>query len=150
MPRLREGLADEEGWASVDLEFTLDDAKQKLISGRLQAEVNVLCQRCLKPLAIALADDIKLALLRDEDAAKALKPELDPWVCEDHKLDLAELIEEQLILCMPLVSYHDSGECMNRKNYISKGLDSEHEATATPTKSPFAALKSLKKSDLID
>ena len=40
---------------------------------------------------------------------------MDPWICEDHKLDLAEMVEEQLILCMPLVSYHDSGDCVEFK-----------------------------------
>ena len=114
--------------------------------GSLQAQVNVFCQRCLKPLAIALADDIKLALVRDEEAAQRLDAELDPWICEDHKLDLAELVEEQLILCTPIVSYHESGECMNQKDYVA----GEDAAESVATENPFAVLKSLKNSDTSD
>ncbi len=143
LPRFRKTLANDQGTVSLELKFMLNDAKQRLITGRLQAQVNVFCQRCLKPLAIALADDIKLALVRDEEAALRLDAELDPWICEDHKLDLAELIEEQLILCTPIVSYHESGDCIAQKDYVA-GEDATESVT---TENPFAVLKSLKDSD---
>tara|TARA_B110000858_G_scaffold198527_1_gene266254 strand:+ start:4973 stop:5503 length:531 start_codon:yes stop_codon:yes gene_type:complete len=143
LPRFCKTLANDQGGVSLELKFTLSDAKQRLITGSLQAQVNVFCQRCLKPLAIALADDIKLALVRDEEAALLLEAELDPWICEDHKLDLAELVEEQLILCTPLVSYHESGECITQKDYVA-GEDATESVTI---ENPFAALKSLKDSD---
>lgn len=149
LPRFAQGLSDNEGSVIVDLRFTLSESNQRLISGTLQADVNVLCQRCLQPLAISLADDIKLALVRDEAAAKQLPDELDPWFCEDHKLDLAELIEEQLILCMPLVSYHESGDCTSRKNY-TVGATPEQQAASGAKDSPFAVLRSLKESDASD
>ena len=62
---------------SLELKFTFGEAKERLIVGSLQAQVNVFCQRCLKPLAIALADDIELALVRDEEAALRLDARLD-------------------------------------------------------------------------
>ena len=146
LPRFSKTLANDQGLVSLELKFTFGEAKERLIAGSLQAQVNVFCQRCLKPLAIALADDIKLALVRDEDAAQRLDAELDPWVCEDHKLDLAELVEEQLILCTPIVSYHESGECMNQKDYVA----GEDAAESVATENPFAMLKSLKNSDTSD
>jgi uncharacterized protein len=146
LPRFRKTLANDEGAVSLELKFTFGEAKERLIAGSLQAQVNVFCQRCLKPLAIALADDIKLALVRDEEAAQRLDAELDPWICEDHKLDLAELVEEQLILCTPIVSYHESGECMNQKGYVA----GEDAAESVATENPFAVLKSLKNSDTSD
>ena len=146
LPRFRKTLANDQGIVSLDLKFRLGDAKQRLITGSLQAKVNVFCQRCLKPLAIALTDDIKLALVKDEDAALRLDGDLDPWICEDHKLDLAELIEEQLILCTPLVSYHESGDCISQKDYVA-GEDATESVT---TENPFAVLRSLKDSDSSD
>lgn len=146
MPRFVETLADDRGSVSLQLSFTLSDAKERLISGSLEAEVNVICQRCLRPLAIRLADDIKLALVRDEVAADKLAEELDPWICEDHRLDLAALAEEQLILCMPLVSYHEAGECLERKNFVA-GASLEQADSASSRENPFAVLKSLKDSD---
>ena len=75
LPRFCKSLADKNGSVSIELKFSLNNAKERLISGSLRAEVNVFCQRCLKPLAIALADDINLALVRDEEAAKQLDAE---------------------------------------------------------------------------
>lgn len=150
LPQLCKSLANDQGSVSLELKFTLSEANERLISGSLRAEVNVFCQRCLKPLAIALADDIKLALVRDEEAAQQLNAELDPWICEDHKLDLAELAEEQLILCMPIVSYHESGDCISQKSYVA-GASTSDEATESVTKNnPFAVLKSLKNSESSD
>ncbi len=147
LPRFVECLADDVGSVSVELIFALNDAGQRLISGHLQAQVNVLCQRCLNPLAIELTDEIRLALLKDEEAVRQLDPALDPWFCEGHKLDLAELVEEQLILCMPIVSYHDSSACIDRRNYVS---GESNESAANLLENPFNVLKSLKESDITD
>ena len=146
LPRFHKTLANDQGLVSLELKFAFGEAKERLITGSLQAQVNVFCQRCLKPLAIALADDIKLALVRDEEAAQRLDAEMDPWICEDHKLDLAELIEEQLILCTPIVSYHESGECMTQKDYVA-GND---VIGSVASENPFAVLRSLKDSDTSD
>ncbi|MFT7471958.1 MAG: hypothetical protein ACI8XU_001854 [Kiritimatiellia bacterium] len=146
LPRFSKTLANDQGLVSLELKFTFGEAKERLIAGSLQAQVNVFCQRCLKPLAIALADDIKLALVRDEEAALRLDAKLDPWICEDHKLDLAELIEEQLILCTPIVSYHESGECMTQKDYVA----GEDATESVASENPFAVLRSLKDSDTND
>jgi uncharacterized protein len=146
LPRFSKILANDQGLVSLELKFTFGEAKERLITGSLQAQVNVFCQRCLKPLAIAVADDIMLALVRDEEAALRLDAKLDPWICEDHKLDLAELIEEQLILCTPIVSYHESGDCMTQKDYVT----GEDAAESLASESPFAVLRSLKDSDTSD
>ena len=150
LPRFLKTLANDQGAVSLELEFTLSDAKERLITGSLQAQVNVFCQRCLKPLAIALADDIKLALVRDEKAALRLGAELDPWICEDHKLDLAELVEEQLILCTPIVSYHESGDCINHRNFVAGAQVIDKVAGNATNENPFAVLRSLKDSDTSD
>ncbi len=150
LPRFRKSLANDQGSVSLELKFTHSDAKERLITGSLQAQVNVFCQRCLRPLAIALADNIRLALVRDEEAAQRLGAELDPWICEDHKLDLAELVEEQLILCTPIVSYHESGDCSNQRNFVAGALLSDEAADNVTKESPFAVLRALKNSDPSD
>jgi DUF177 domain-containing protein len=150
LPRFRAGLANGQGSVSLELHFALSDAKERLITGSLHAEVNVFCQRCLKPLAIELADDIKLALVRDEEEAKRLDADLDPWICEDHRLDLAELADEQLILCTPLVSYHESGECLSKQSYVVGTSAVEATSEDVARENPFAVLKTLKDSDLSD
>ena len=51
-----------------------------MIEGNVDAQVSVACQRCLKPLELTLADDIRLALVHDEEAAEKLYNGIDPWI----------------------------------------------------------------------
>jgi uncharacterized protein len=135
---------------TVDLSFTSNDSRQRLITGKLRAKVQLSCQRCLEPVAIELADDIKLVLLVDEADVAKLDPTLDPWIDADYKLDIARLVEEQLILCLPIVSYHPNGECVEKLNYEAVGSRRITGAKVDTTENPFSILKSLKKDNGTD
>lgn len=143
LERFRSALASNEGSVYVELEFFNDEFGRQIIAGSLRAEVQVVCQRCLEPLGIVLEDDIKLALLRDESKVALLDAELDPWICADPNLDLASLVEEQLILCLPIVSLHESASCIGNLDYAT-AADSVERSSANGTENPFAVLKVLK------
>lgn len=146
LPRFNELLASDKGTVSVELHFGSNDSGQQVISGRIRAKVEVTCQRCLEPLGIDLQDDIKLALLKDESKVETLEADLEPWICQDTRLELAELVEEQLMLCMPIVSYHDEAHCGDKLGYTQPdAADTEHGANGTSN--PFSVLKSLKDGD---
>lgn len=146
LARFREALADENGTVYVELAFDMSDTGLKLITGMLKANVTVTCQRCLEPLGIELRDDIRLALLQDEAGIDALDKDFDPWICPEPKLRLAEVIEEQLMLCLPIVSSHDTAECSSRLDYVA-GETVPESTVKNGTVNPFAVLKSLKESD---
>ena len=143
----QEYLSAPVGSVKVELFFRIAESGQRQITGRVAASVQVYCQRCLAPLGIELADDIRLVLLRDEAKAADLEPNFDPWICEGFKLELATIIEEQLILCLPIVSYHSQGECANALNYQVGSSAIVANADDNQTKSPFSILKELKKTD---
>ena len=145
LARFRESLATDVAGVQVKLHFSTNQSKQQLITGELAAQVEVTCQRCLEPLAITLADRINLALLSDETQVARLDPELDPWICHATKLDLASLVEEQLMLCMPIVNYHPGENCLNRLGYKLTAAGKDGSGAATGAVNPFAALKALKK-----
>ncbi|MEX2469168.1 MAG: DUF177 domain-containing protein [Pseudohongiellaceae bacterium] len=148
LPRFRQSLAGDAAQVSVALAFTSNDSGQRLITGVVRATVDVICQRCLEPLTIALEDEIRLALVPGESEAAGLEPDLDPWINEDYRLDLAPLVEEQLMLCMPIVSYHADGRCKEALSYRA-GPDPEttQDAGEGVEENPFSVLKLLKKSD---
>ena len=146
MPRLGEMLSSSEGAVALELRLARNTSGQRLIIGHVQASLSVTCQRCLEPLVIELQDDINLALVEDEEAAARLEPSLDPWIIEDHKLDLASLAEEQLMLCMPIVSYHKH-QCRPAEAYQVAPEQSQIETAGQPGDNPFSVLKSLKESD---
>ena len=147
LPRFRELLADGQADIQITLEFVLNSAGRKLISGHLRAEVDVQCQRCLEPVRITLDDEVRLALIRDEAEAGRLEEDLDPWLSEDYKLDLAQLVEEQLILCMPIVSYHADASCQNALGYQIPAEPVDTEPEGEVAENPFAVLEKLKKKD---
>jgi uncharacterized protein len=109
----------------------------------LHAEVQVRlpCQRCLLDMPWPLAAERRLRFVRGEAEAARLDEELEDDVLELHpRHDLLELIEDELILALPLVPRHDICPVPVP---MSAGED---EVQPDPVRDhPFAALARLKK-----
>ncbi|MBP79032.1 MAG: hypothetical protein CL926_07145 [Deltaproteobacteria bacterium] len=112
--RLRE-LVTSPGKLEVDanLSFFRDDNNFRRIKGSVTGVMSVSCQRCLGPLDLRIQDDIELVLLESECDLTNLEPDLEPWIIEGAYLDPSEVVEEQLLLSMPIVSFHAEEECSN-------------------------------------
>lgn len=139
--RLQDCLAGKEADIRAEIRFFVDDFGQRHITGEIEARFSVECQRCLEPLPIELNDAINLVLVADEAAAKSLEKQFDPWILEENKIFLADLIDEQLVLSMPIVNYHQSGPCSERTGYKSGDGKTEEEGSTNP----FSVLASLNK-----
>jgi uncharacterized protein len=74
-----------------------------------EATVTRECQRCLKPMALCLAVDRHFLFAPDEDSAAALDAETDEAdvLVLTPRLDLHELVEDELLLALPIVPRHD-------------------------------------------
>ena len=107
---------------------------------RAAATVTLPCQRCLAPVEWPLEIDRRLRFARDEAAAEALDAELDDDVLAlTRTLDLRALVEDELLLALPLVPRHE--RCPEGE------LPFASEEPAALPSSPFAALAALKKRD---
>ena len=76
----------------------------------LQAEADVIlqCQRCLRPLDEAVHVDRRFRFVADEDTAAALDDEIEDEVLVLEKsLNLRDLVEDEMLLALPLVPRHD-------------------------------------------
>ncbi len=148
LPRFREILASEEASIETELRFSLNREGERQISGKLSMQGEVPCQRCLEPVAVQIQDTIRLVLVDSESAAANLKPDWDPWLSGDYKLQLAEIVEEQLLLSLPIVNYHSDEECIERLDYQQQ-IDEARTAKSAEQieeakENPFAVLKVLK------
>lgn len=77
------------------------------LAGR--AEVRLQCQRCLQPMNLVLEVERPIRFVDGEDEAARLDEEgEDDVLALGHRLDLRELIEDELILALPLVPRHDT------------------------------------------
>lgn len=103
-----------------------------------QAEVPLQCQRCLQPMAVALEIDRRFRFARsEEEAAELDELSEDDVLALPQRLDLAELLEDELILSLPLVPRHD--ECPEPLPLPAEEPEAEDEVPH-----PFAALAALR------
>jgi uncharacterized protein len=126
------------------LQFSVDDSRFLIVTGHVGVDVSVICQRCLEPVTITIGSPLNLALVRKEDDAKHLPKQFDPWLItvEQEEADLYEVLEEELLLSLPIVSYHNT-ECA--APLCAAPLKENTEAIEPQQKNPFEVLEQLKK-----
>lgn len=114
-----------------------------------QAEVWLSCQRCLQPFAQPIEVERRLRFVRDEAQAEALDAELDDDVLAlTRSLDLRELVEDELLLALPLVPRHERCPAplpMSAGELDDAGDDGDPDRADDARPNPFAALQALKR-----
>ena len=50
------------------------------VTGEAQATLRLVCQRCLEPMSLRIGGRIDVGIVRDEDAALHLPPEMEPMI----------------------------------------------------------------------
>jgi uncharacterized protein len=106
-----------------------------------QAEVALTCQRCLKPVTETLDVDRWIRFVDTEAEAEALDVDSDDDVLAlPRHLDARELIEDELLLALPLVPRH--GSCPEPLPQAQDGGTAEGEEERP---NPFAKLAALKR-----
>ena len=108
-----------------------------------QARVWCECQRCLQPVAIDLDVARALRFVADEATAEALDAESeDDVLALPRWLDLHSLVEDELLLALPLVPMHV--ECPTRPPMSVENTSEDEVSARAPH--PFAVLAGLKRS----
>ena len=105
----RAGLASEQGRVAWTLTGFVDDMLCPSLRIDLVADVRVACRYCLKPLVFELTSHAVLALFTDESKLEVALREregLDAIVV-GKELDIAALIEDEIIMGLPLSPAHE-------------------------------------------
>lgn len=139
MPRIVEAALEIKR-SDVDVTFDRDEQGRPEITGALDFELLLECQRCLEPMTLNISKQFKLAIVWDEAQAKALPKNIDPWIVGEGEADLAAIIEEEILLALPVVAKH-SEDCLS-SDLLSSGDDEEVELEEK--QNPFGVLASLK------
>lgn len=72
----------------------------------IRGDVELKCQRCLEPFRYELAESVNV-VIADGDSLPATVPTgFEPFELEEGRLQPARLIEDELIVAMPLVPKH--------------------------------------------
>jgi len=138
MQRLRGSLATTEGEARYHVEFGRDELGVAYLEMRVEAGLPLVCQRTLDVFVQPVSIDQRLGLIADESGEAALPPGYEPLLVPDGQVGIADVIEDELILALPVVPVKP-GEPLEWK-------DRSDEVSDEKPASPFAALAGLKKS----
>lgn len=142
LPRLTGLLADASGEALLDLQFEQDSGRRSVVRGSISATVNVTCQRCLEPMALVLEPQVNVAMIASEDQADALPEEFDPLLCPGGEFALAEFVQDELILALPVIARHEDDASCSPLTADAPGGDGV--APAEVKDNPFAVLSTLR------
>lgn len=94
----------------------------------------------MNPLQLSIAADFSLGLIHDEAEAAHLPEHYEPLVALQGNLPMADWIEDELILALPLVPMHgDVREC----GALGFVPFSQSEALPNGKVNPFASLTAL-------
>ncbi|MCY4427400.1 MAG: YceD family protein [Halieaceae bacterium] len=139
LPRFCESLASERGRAEISCSFFRDDESRSIVVVQVRADVQVVCQRCLDIMTVMVASESELAIVADDDQARLLPRRLGPLIVEGEECNLWELAEDELILSLPIVSYHDGVSCRKLPDYPNSD-----ERELAQAENPFKVLEQLK------
>ncbi len=134
MTRLAE-LIEDPGDAEVafELSFASDEQHQVRVLVSVSGEVPMRCQRTLGIYRQPIASQSVVGVVASEREADALPENYEPKLCTDQQLLLLELIEEEILLGLPLVPVDPESERIG------------DDSPPSDTQRPFAALADLKK-----
>lgn len=138
MPRLVSCLADDRGSFAVEVGFAKDEQGLNVVSGSICGTVNMTCQRCLEPVSVEVTATLNLAVVLTEKQAEHLPRDYDPLIVEADEIELLPIIEDELMLSLPLVPYHD--DCSIQTSFG----DVETARTQEEKPNPFSVLAQLK------
>ncbi len=138
MQRLTGLLLDYTGKLHYKLSFNYDDSGQCYIESEIKACLTMECQRCLEPFSFELNKQSKLGVIVSSDYSKSLDSYYEPVILDEEKLELNGLVEDELLLAMPLAPLHLMNDCPGQAEL--KRINAEARLK------PFSVLSKLMKS----
>jgi len=123
----------------IQTQFTANQAGdlEQTLRLRLKGQASMTCQRCIQAFQYSLKVERLFIFVADEAAADAYPIEddlFDPLVSSTH-FDILALIEDEILLSLPLVPKHPEASCST----------SPLLGTVEEPENPFKVLKNIKK-----
>lgn len=103
MSRLAASLADDTGTVCYELEFGAGELGDRELHVQLETELVLQCQRTLQSFAHPVRVDTRLGLIDNEHQEAGLPQGVEPLLLDDGLLRPAAVIEDELLLALPLV-----------------------------------------------
>lgn len=144
MQRLSANLRSNTDSVAVNLHFGVDEQGIRFLRGHLKTSLTLQCQRCMDPFSYEIIADFVLGVVSTLDEANALPEHYEPALAKEGSLALRELIEDELILNLPIIPRHEPDACKVQLPLVQSGWGQGKSDTNNSTTNPFHVLKSLK------
>lgn len=135
MARLQAMVEHAQGTVKLHVRGTVDEAGRSLLRGHVNALISMQCQRCMQPVPVLIDTDFLLAVVDSESEVGLLPDDYEPLLLETEDIALAELIEDELLLSLPIVARHELNECATDAGNPSNASDGVYK--------PFVGLADL-------
>jgi len=137
LPALVADCVDDQGKVEADLQLDMQ-GRWPVMTGTAQANLRMTCQRCLEPVDVAIKAQMSLGFVQSEEALAELPESLEPFLLEEEEIPLADVLEQEMILALPIVAYH--AECEPAS--YQQGDEAAEAGEEKPN--PFKVLEQLK------
>jgi len=136
--RLREMLLRTEGELDYRVQGALDGRARPLLKVHIGGTMQLQCQRCLEVLDYVIEIDTSVRLVAPEalDAEYDDDPDEPDCVAASTDFDLAEFLEDEVLLALPAYPRHPVGQCAS--------VAGDAAAVANRQITAFSALQALK------
>ncbi|WP_371189197.1 23S rRNA accumulation protein YceD [Thalassotalea maritima] len=125
---------------NVLINFDVDEQGLIVISGEASTQVYLTCQRCNDAFMQELKVNFAYSPVKNEEQAEDLPEHYDAVVLDENgEVNLRELVEDELILTIPLIPKHDLKDCAADADTTWGKLPDTLEKP-----NPFDVLKKLK------
>ena len=140
--RLAASVVSVDSDVQTSLSFDIDNLRLAVINGQSDVTVTLECQRCGKTFEHQVHATYCFSPVRNDEQAEALPEAYEPIeVDEFGEVDLLAMIEDEIILSLPVVPVHESEHCeVSDADMVFGKLPAEAEKP-----NPFAVLASLKR-----
>jgi len=142
LKRLGESLLSDEGDIEVELSFDRAGPIPYII-GNVKAVLELKCQRCMQSMHYPIDTNFKLGMVQNDAQLEKLPDEYEPYLLEEENNHLPDMLEDELLLALPIVAMHDF-DCSDYLNEQETDQEEKVEEAETDKKdNPFAVLKDL-------
>lgn len=137
LPRLQTALQGDDAELQVNMRLEWDTQwRRPAMQLHVGLKLELQCQRCMQVMQWTGQVDNRLLLL--ESDVPAPEPEdMDIALAENGEVDTLRLIEDEILLALPLAPLHDSDTPCGRTNTVKAAEQEEAD-------NPFAVLAALK------
>jgi uncharacterized protein len=135
MTRLSEFTEIHDELAKYNLEFLKCDNGITQIRGEISTSLISLCQRCLINFTLNIDIPVSIGIIKNEEDIALLPDDLEPFLVEDDTISLLKLIEDEILLSLPISPLHSVDVCPKVQT---------NQKFKPKQDNPFTVLQSLK------